>query len=273
MNLVLNSNNVVAGSNNTRYKYTFIAPLEIKENAEMAISNITLPYSFFNITTQYNNNVAEFEWAIGGTIFYYLLPLQNGYYSVVDLNKAIQYTCVANGLYLINDSGNYVYYLTITYDPVLYAVRVTGYSIPSSLPAGWSLPSNFAGFPSAPFVPRLLVNLGFAKLIGFSTIAIGNNLAPFSVTSTQIPQGSIANSILVRSNIIDNDSGFPTDVLDTIPINTPFGTNINFSPKELKWIKCTVGTVQSFEVFFCDQNLNPMFILDSNVCISILLKN
>jgi hypothetical protein len=26
-------------------------------------------------------------------------------------------------------------------------------------------------------------------------------------------------------------------------------------------------------VFFCDQDLNPMYILDSNVCISILLKN
>ncbi len=90
MNLVLNSNNVVAGSNNTRYKYTFIAPVEIKENAEMAISNITLPYSFFNITQQYQNNVATIEWAIGGSIFYFDLPLRDGYYSVSDLNGILQ---------------------------------------------------------------------------------------------------------------------------------------------------------------------------------------
>ena len=70
MNLVLNSNNVVAGSNNTRYKYTFIAPLEIKENAEMAISNITMPYSWGNITAKNNNNLCEIDWAIGGSIFY-----------------------------------------------------------------------------------------------------------------------------------------------------------------------------------------------------------
>lgn len=272
MNLVLNSNNLVAGSNNTRYKYTFIAPLEIKENAEMAISNITMPYSWGNITAKNNNNLCEIDWAIGGSIFYYQLPLNDGYYSVVDLNAILQQTCIANGLYLIDGWGNYVYYLTIIYDPILYKVRVTGYSIPLSLPAGWTQPSNFAGYPSAPYTPRLSVNLGFAKLLGFSTTTIGT-ITPYSVVSTQIPQGSIVNSILVRSNIIDNDAGFPTDVLDTIPINTPFGTNINFSPKELKWIKCTAGTIQSFEVFFCDQDLNPMYILDSNVCISILLKN
>jgi hypothetical protein len=272
MNLVLNSNNVVAGSNNTRYKYTFIAPLEIKENAELAISNMTIPYSWFNITAINNNNEATLEWAIGGSIFYFDLPLKDGYYSVPYLNYLVQHICVQNGLYLIDDSGNYVYYLTITYDTTLYAVRVTGYSIPTSLPAGWIEPSNWAGYPSAPYTPRLLVNLGFAKLIGFSTTTIGT-IIPFSVISTQVPQGSIVNSIIVRSNLINNNSGFPTDELDTIPITSSFGTNINYLPHELKWIKCIAGKIQSFEVYFCDQNLNPMYILDNNVCISLLLKN
>lgn len=273
MNLVLNSNNVVSGSNNTRYKYTFIAPVEIKKGAELAVSNITLPYSFFNITEQYQNNVVELEWADATSILYFLLPLRDGYYSVSDLNGILQQTCIANGLYLIDENNNYVYYLTITYDPILYAVRVSGYSIPTSLPAGWTQPSNWVGYPPTPFVPRLIVNLGFAKLIGFSTIVIGNNLASYSVTSTQTPQGSIVNSVVIRSNLIDNDAGFPTDILDVMPIDVPFGSNINYSPKELKLVKCVVGTFQSFEVFFCDQNLNPMYILDNNVCISLLLKN
>lgn len=272
MNLVLNSNNVVAGSNNTRYKYKFISPLEIKENAQLAISNITIPNSWYNITQNYDNNVATLEWAIGGSIFYFDLPLKDGYYSVPYLNYIVQKTCIENGLYLIDQNGNFVYYLTMTYDPTLYAVRVTGYSIPTSLPTGWTTPSNFAGFPSSPYTPRLLVNLGFAKLIGFSTTTLGT-ITPYSITSTQVPQGSIVNSIIVRSNLIDNDSGFPTDELDTISITSPFGTNINYSPKELKWIKCIAGKIQSFEVYFCDQNLNPMYILDNNVCISLLLKN
>jgi len=272
MNLVLNSTNVVSGSNNTRYKYKFISPVEIKENATLSVSNITIPYSWFNITEYNKNNVAETEWAVGGSIFYYQLPLKDGYYSVSDLNAILQQTCIINGLYLINGWGDYVYYTTITYDPILYAVRITGYSIPTSLPTGWTLPSNFAGFPSAPYTPRLIVNLGFAKLIGFSTTTIGN-ITPYSVVSTQIPQGSIVNSLVVRSNLVDNDAGFPTDILDTIPIDVPFGTNLNYSPKELKIVKCVAGTIQSFDVFFSDQNLNSMFILDNNVCISLLLKN
>jgi hypothetical protein len=272
MNLVLNSNNVVTGSNNTRYKYTFIAPVEIKENAEMAISNITIPYSWFNITEINNNNEAIIDWAVGGSILYFDIPLKDGYYSVTDLNGILQHTCIANGLYLIDENNNYVYYLTITYDTTLYAVRVSGYSIPTSLPSGWTEPSNFAGYPVAPYTPRLIVNLGFAKLIGFSTTIIGT-ITPFSVTSTQTPQGSIVNSVVIRSNLIDNDAGFPTDILDVMTIDVPFGSNINYSPKELKLVKCVAGTIQSFEVFFCDQNLNPMYILDNNVCISLLLKN
>lgn len=272
MNLVLNSSNVVSGSNNTRYRYTFNSPVEIKENATLSISNITMPYSWFNITSVYRNNIVEIEWASGGTILYFLLHLKDGYYTVVDLNKLVQYTCIENGLYLIDDLGNHVYYLTITYDPLFYAVRITGYSIPTSLPTGWTAPSNWVGFPIAPYTPRLLVNRRFGELIGFSQTVIGT-ITPYSVISTQTPQGSVVNSIVVRSNLIDNDSGFPTDILDTIPIDVPFGTNLNYSPKELKVVKCASGTIQSFDIFFSDQNLNPMYILDKNVCISLLLKN
>jgi hypothetical protein len=58
-----------------------------------------------------------------------------------------------------------------------------------------------------------------------------------------------------------------------MPITSSFGTNLNYQPPQLKWVDLTSGTFQSFNLTICDQNLNPMYILDNNVCISILLKN
>ena len=275
LNLVLNNNNVVSGSNNTRYKYKFNAPLEIMDEAEMTIANVTMPYSWFNITKANSNNQFTMSYPIAGTGTYtFTQTIPDCYFSVVDLNAYIQSLFIAQGFYLINGEGNYVYYFQLLYNPTYYAVQIVSTSVPLSLPSGWTQPSTWTGYPtsgtlSVSFTP----NAGLAKILGFSAGLVSPNTTSYSVLSTLVPQGSVVNSLVIRSNIIDNDSGFPTDVLDTMPITSSFGTNINYSPPTLKWIKCTAGTFQSFEVFFCDQNLNSMYILDNNVCISILLKN
>ena len=274
LNLVLNSNNVVSGSNNTRYRYKFIAPLDIMDEAEMTISNVQMPYSWFNITTLNENTKMQFNFPSGGLFQPFFFTFPDGFYSVVDINAFIQQQCIINGLYLIDESGNNVYYLTILYNPTYYAVQVIGEAVPTSLPSGWTQPSNWVGYPLfASGAPTINPNAGLGKILGFPAGQLGNGTGSYSFLSTLVPQGSVVNSLIIRSNIIDNNAGFPTDVLDTMPITSSFGTNLNYTPTTLKWVKCVAGTFQSFEVFFCDQNLNPMYILDNNVCISILLKN
>jgi hypothetical protein len=274
LNLVLNNNNVVSGSNNTRYKYKFNIPLEIKDEAEMTIANITMPYSWFNITKINQNNAFTFYFPNASNIS---ITLPDGYYSVDDINAYIQQQCIANGCYLINESGENVYYFTILYNPTYYAVQIVAQLVPTSLPTNWTTPSGWSGFPAVTACPYIYIppTSQFGKIIGYTNSAYYpyTNSANASILSTLVPQGSVVNSLVIRSNIIDNDSGFPTDVLDTMPITSSFGTNINYTPTTLKWVKCIAGTFQSFEIYFSDQNLNSMYILDNNVCISILLKN
>jgi hypothetical protein len=275
LNLVLNSNNVVSGSNNTRYKYTFNSPLEILDEAEMTIANITMPYSWFNITTINDNKQINVMFPIpSGAFNSYTFIMPNGFYSVVDINAYLQQQMIANGLYLINELGDNVFYIQLLYNPTYYAVQIILQIVPSALPTNWTAPSTWNGFPStATRSPTISFSRNLFTLLGYPFLTLGTGTGDYSFLSSLVPQGSVVNSLVIRSNIINNDSGFPTDVLDTMPITSAFGTNINYSPPTLKWIKCTAGTFQSFEVSFCDQNLNPMYILDSNVCISILLKN
>ena len=51
-NLVINSSNVVNSLNN-QYRYDFInGSFEIPENAEIMISSLQIPYSWYNISTR-----------------------------------------------------------------------------------------------------------------------------------------------------------------------------------------------------------------------------
>ena len=64
----------------------------------------------------------------------------------------------------------------------------------------------------------------------------------------------------------------PSDILDSIPINATFGSNINYEPAHQKWIKCKAGTYSNFQVVFSDQNLNTLYANDSNLSITLLIK-
>lgn len=276
LNLILNSNNVVAGSNNTTYKYNFMMPTEILDEAQMTISSVVLPYSWFNISAANNNNKFNFYFPDSSSPGAgYFVTLQDGFYSVTDINAALQQFCIANGLYLINANGKYVYFLTILYNPTFYAVQSVAQFVPTSLPSGWTEPANWVGYNATPFTPILQVTTQeFGNLIGFEVGLYPTiNGVESSTLSTKTPQGSIVNSLILRCSLVNNDCSFPTDVLDTMPITASFGENINYQPPQLKWVDVTSGTFQSFNLTICDQNLNPMYILDSNVCISILLKN
>jgi hypothetical protein len=242
----------------------------------MTISNVVLPYSWLNCTTRNNNNKFTIYFpdaASSGSV--YTITLKDGWYSVTDLNAALQQFCIANGLYLINAEGKYVYYLTLLYNSTFYSVQSIAQFVPTSLPVGWTQPANWHGYNATLLTPILQVTTtGFGNILGFETgLFPTSNTVETSTLSTKTPQGTIVNSLLFRCSLINNQCSFPTDVLDAMPIMSAFGTNLNYQPPQLKWLDLTSGVFQSFTITICDQNLNPMFILDNNVCISILLKN
>ena len=63
-NLILNNTNV-ANKDNTRYAYKFISGgLKIYEGAEMCVSQVILPYSWYNVNAGlYNNNTISYFWS------------------------------------------------------------------------------------------------------------------------------------------------------------------------------------------------------------------
>ena len=279
LNLVLNSNNVVSGSNNSRYSYSFIGNtnINILDEAEMCISNITIPYSWFNFTKAYGNNKFTFQFPQLGTSIVLVLTIPDGFYTIDDINALFQQFCINNGLYLINSSGQYVYYMVFMYNPATYGIQLICSLVPLTLPSGWTAPVGWVFPTGVSRCPQLVLQSSdgtFNKMIGFEygTYPV-SNFANYNVVSTLVPVGSIVNSLICRCSLVNNNVGFPSDVLDTIPITSTFGANINYSPPALKYVKMSSGNYQKLEILFVDQNLNSINILDSNVCISLLINN
>ena len=269
-NIILNSSNVV-NSNNNQFRFKFInGAFNITEGSEMCVGEIQIPYSWFNISTNYNNNAFVItDWL--GTVHNIILP--NGFYLVSDIQQYLETYFINNGMYLIDAGGNNVYYFYFYDNTQYYRTQILLYPIPISLPTGYTLPTGFIGFPSTPTCMSFtILNNGFTIYSGFNAGTYGGGSTPLSLLSNNVPVGSTVNSLNISCSIIENPVSMPSNILDTIPINTTFGSNINYAPSFEKWIKLKSGTYSELILGFTDQNNNPLQANDPNVSISLLLK-
>jgi hypothetical protein len=282
-NLVINGSNVVNALKNT-YRYDFInGTFEIAEGSEIMITSLQIPYSWFNITARNNNNIFRFYWPTASTTYNtFTITLPDGFYTTTSLNAYIQQFCVANGFYLIeNSTQNYVYYINVLFNPTYYANQIILKTVPTVIPAGFTAPANWAGYPTVsrtPYVEILSTN-HFGKFLGFTagnygilSTAGGPPTVAYSVNSNQTPVGSTVNSLVIRCSLVNNNVSSQTDVVDAFAINGDFGRNLNFNNNIEKWIKLNAGRYSSFTVSIVDQNMNDIQILDSNILINFIVR-
>jgi hypothetical protein len=286
--LIINSSNVANTNTNATYLYNFInGGFKIEEGLEAMISIAQIPYSIFNITNAYNNNKFLIAFPTGSATNSYTtfnITFPDGFYTVNDINQFLQQFCITNGLYLINGNGQNVYYLSLVQDTTYYANQILLYTVPRSLPTGWTQPSNWIGYSTftsdrTPYVQFVSGNL-FNEYMGFNNNAIYPNGAGttgrttnYSVLSPNIPIGSYVNSIIVHCSLVNNAVISPSDILDAFQItNTTFGSNINYQPTVEKYVKLQAGSYNSMIITLTDQNNNPISLLDKNILITILFR-
>ena len=64
----------------------------------------------------------------------------------------------------------------------------------------------------------------------------------------------------------------PSDILDNIPINSTFGSNITYDPSFEKWVKLRDGKYNSMILTFTDESNNTLYANDSNISLSLLIR-
>jgi len=284
--LVLNSSNVSNTSTNTSFKYNFIQGGFRVQDMEMCVSSITIPYSFYNVSSYYNNRTFSLIFPTAATTTTIAITLPEGFYTVTDINSYIQQVCIDYGAYLIDSTGNYVYYQQLVYNTTYYAVQLLLFSVPTTLPTGYSYATAGASgsiytsaikLPTTAYIPRLsLASSGsIATIIGFvagATYPTAASTTSQSLKSTLTPVGSTVNSLVMECSLVNNSCASPSDILDSMPINdTAFGSNIIYQPYP-NFVSMSNGTYNNFTFSFRDQNLNEIYAKDPNVSITLIIR-
>ena len=230
--LVLNSTNVIGNNNNT-YKYNFINGMYSIKDAVIAVSNITVPYSWYNIAQAYNNTTFQFTW-YGSSTVNYTVALKPGFYLVSDINNFLENFMIANNLYLIDSAGNYVFYIQLYTSSTYYSNQILCFPIPIIAPSGYTVPVGWPGFPGIASTPLFTVlNNNLQSLLGFSYGSyppITQTIAYSILSNVLPPVGSTVNSVIIRCSLVDNSSCMPSDILDSFAIDGTYGSNLNYSP-------------------------------------------
>lgn len=284
--LVVNSSNVSNKNTNATYTYNFIGGnFTVDDDFEVMLSSAQIPYSIFNITAAYNNNSFVLAFPTGAAVGSYTnftVTIPDGFYTIPDLNSFMQQFAISNGLYLIDVIGEHVYYTPAFYvNPVSYAIQILLYTVPRSLPTGWTQPANWIGYSTytADRTPHIHIsaNNNFDDYIGFTPGQYPPTLprtTDYSVLSNKKPPiASYVNSIIIHCSLVNNPVVSPSDILDAFQIsNTTFGANINYNPSVEKFVKLTRGSYSSMILYLTDQNNNPINLIDPNILLTLLFR-
>lgn len=148
---------------NNTFAYDFGRTVWTTSETKMSLSNFSVPFSWYNITAALNNNLFGYTWFDGGTTTsvyggiqypaapaavtdqgnFFPLTIPDGYYDIPAFNAFLQFSMIKNGHYMIDDHGNYVYFLEIVQNPTTYRVQINSYQLPNNgVPSGWTAGAN-----------------------------------------------------------------------------------------------------------------------------------
>ena len=129
-------NNSTGNKNSFTYKFVGGGlELDPSKKHSIAVSNITIPYSFFNISDIYNNRNVQL--IINGTTYDINLPAS--FMDSDSINKFFQWWFIQNNFFVLDAFSNYVYFFKIEMNQSRYAIECIFY--PMTLPTGGSNPA------------------------------------------------------------------------------------------------------------------------------------
>lgn len=290
--IVLNQSNIVQNGKNNSMVYKF--PNSVKfDKHYIAVSSVAMYYSWFNIAEQYLNNKTTYTWYNGGVQTTYTITIPDGLYEITDINKYFQFVMIENGTYLINNSGEYVYYFEIQINPNRYAVQLNTFQVPTVLPAGWSTPANFAGFPTTAFNPAVSFPPNFSSIVGYTDNFTSNEningayvppppnesnnyvdkdgFNTLSYLSNKSPDVQPNSSVFVSVSNINNPYSVPSSIIYSLSPNVAIGEQIIERPPNFMWNKMINGTYNELRLQFLGVDYQPLNIRDPQINVLLVI--
>jgi hypothetical protein len=291
--IVFNQNNIVQNGLNSELVYKFPNSVIFKDKY-IAVSSISMFYSWFNILNTYNNNILTYTWTSGTTTTTYTINIPNGLYEISDINNYIQFICIQNGTYWSSFSNNY-YPIELLVNANRYAVQLNTYLIPTSLPTDASVPANFPGWPTTEQNSVVSFPAQFNKIVGYdanfqSNPNLGNAFVPstpfkgnnyvaklaggqLSYLSNFSPEVQPNSNVLFNISNISNPYAIPSSVIYSLSPSVKIGEQITDVPPNFIWNKLIDGTYNELRLQLKGVDNQPLQINDPNMTILLTIRD
>jgi hypothetical protein len=185
-----------------------------------------------------------------------------------------------NYMYTVPSVGKVTYYLNLRVSSAQYANTVTTFSVPTTAEpppngATWTALTGTQRSPIIYFGAKLGILWGFNEESTDYTTGYGStSLTSLTTNSNITPQINPSQSIVLTCNAIRNGGiAFPSNFLYSLGIMASFGALIENPAHEVIYNKALVGSHLELEIKLFDQNMNPMYLLDTNSLIVLSIIN
>ncbi len=274
--IVLKSSNITDTTKNSTFEYNFPNSIQFKD-MELALIQASMYYTWFNISDELGNRTFSYQYVVGTTTNTRTITLDEGLYEISDINKALQFDFINAGLYLVNADGDNVYYAEFLINSVLNSVDINTYAVPTSLPSGYTEPSNWAGYPTTTYNVNIRMASNFNEIVGYASnfesglsSGVGTTL---TFNSTVAPNVNPNSSVLVECNVIDNPFGNPSGIIYAIVPTVRVGSLINVQPPEYAFNNIKDGVYNNIRVRLLNKTtLTPLTIQDGEITIILGIK-
>lgn len=289
--ILINSKNVVPGTNNNTYNFQFANTRTFKEGSKMCLSKLCVYYSWFNINKNlYNNNIISYKWfnSSGNLNTIVQIEFDDGFYSYDDMTEVIANVMFKMGHYTKGStsygfsleqnptSASPHFYIRLRENSTFYACELDIFSLPPNGTTGITRGSNSWALPSLATQPQLIIpsTNTFNLLIGLNSGTYGGN----QTTETEIkyssftPQITPCNSVIILNDLIKNEMGSPTSLFYSFTWNVNFGGMIFENSPTLQYMPILPGSYNSFNIFFRDQDMRPIHLKDNSLILEFLVE-
>jgi len=271
--LIINSSNYI---NNYTYKIDLTSIIDLNDY-EVAVGNAFVYYSWYNISSNLNNNTFQITFPTSGASITTTITLNDGSYNITDLNNALQYWFISMGYYLIDSiTGYYTYYGAFELSPTGYSVQWITNALPTSLPSGYT--SGGMTFPvSSNQHPQIIISSSnnFKDIIGYTPGTFPNSptySGIYTKESDTPPNVSPISAIQMRLSCVYNPFSSNSQLIHVfISGGVSVGELINASPLELQFVPC-IGAHKTITLQFYDQLGNILDMKDKNIVIKLIFR-
>jgi hypothetical protein len=292
--IVLNQKNLVPDGLNSELVHKFPNSVVFKDKY-IAVSSISMFYSWFNILEVYNNNYFTYTWTTGATTTTYRVNIPDGLYEITDINNYIQFVCIQNGTYWSIFGNNY-YPFELLVNANRYAVQLNTYLIPTALPTDATVPVNFPGWPTVEQNSVISFPAQFNLIVGYtanfqSDPNLNNAYVPplpssisqnyvaklaggqLSYLSNFAPQVQPNSNVLVNISNINNPYTIPASVIYSLTPSVQIGEQITDTPPNFMWNRLIDGTYNELRVQLKGTDGQRLRINDPNMTILLTIRD